>query len=99
MNAQSAKAGAFKDELDAMRVIVEVREGYRCYVCRVNPVEVIHHRKRRSQGGTNGLGNLLGLCNFCHEECHQNPRAAYEQGLLLRRDEPEVALEQGRYDG
>ena len=76
-----------------MRPLVEVRAGYLCEVCRAHGVEVIHHRKRRSQGGTNALANLLGLCNDDHEKIHQSPAQAYDQGLLLRRGELEVPYE------
>lgn len=93
VSRKSKAAGTYKQELDAMRPLVEVRAGYLCEVCRAHGVEVIHHRKRRSQGGTNSLANLLGLCRKDHDEIHANPRESYAWGLMLRRDDLEVPYE------
>jgi len=88
LNRQSSKAGTFKDELDAMREVVLVRAGYRCEMAGCgNEVDVVHHRKRRSQGGTNDLDNLMGLCNGCHVHVHEMPTWSYEWGYLLRRND------------
>lgn len=43
----------------------------------------VHHIKRRSQGGTNDLVNLLVCCFACHEWIHRNPEAANLKGYLF----------------
>ncbi len=48
-----------------------------------------HHRKLRSQGGTNDPDNLLGVCVLCHHEIHAHPAVSYEHGWLVKSwDDP-----------
>lgn len=47
-------------------------------------VEHVHHKKLRSQGGTNHPANLLGCCGRCHAEIHRNPALSYEAGWMTR---------------
>jgi 5-methylcytosine-specific restriction endonuclease McrA len=68
-----------------MRPLVEARAGHRCEVCRHGCIDQIHHRLRRSQGGTNELDNLLAVCSDCHRVIHDHPSRSYESGWLLRR--------------
>ena len=42
----------------------------------------VHHICRRSQGGTNDLSNLLGLCFVCHQWIHKHPAISKERGWL-----------------
>lgn len=42
-----------------------------------------HHRKRRGQGGSNRLVNLLHSCGACHRFVHRNPKWALERRYLL----------------
>jgi hypothetical protein len=45
---------------------------------------VVHHRKLRSQGGTDDLGNLVVIhANPCHTAIHANPLAARDAGLIV----------------
>ena len=53
---------SFKHELEEMRPLVEHRAGHVCERCGAAPIDHVHHRLRRSQGGTNMLVNLLGVC-------------------------------------
>lgn len=99
INRQSSAAKTYADELEAMRPLVYVRANGWCEVCGTNPVQGVHHRKRRSQGGTNAMANLLGLCSDCHDEIHKNPAWSYELGYLLRRDDLEVTMESGGHHG
>jgi hypothetical protein len=87
---RSSKARSFADELDAITPALLERAHYRCEACRTGPVEHRHHRLRRSQGGTNELGNLMALCNDCHEFIHRNPALAYEWGWLIRGNSGDV---------
>lgn len=42
----------------------------------------VHHVKRRSQGGTNDLWNLVLLCGIAHAYVHDHPAWARSIGLL-----------------
>ena len=81
---QSTRATAFQAELDEMRPKVIERAQGMCELCKAKPVEVIHHKLRRSQGGTNALDNLWGLCNDDHLYIHKHPAESYAQGWLHR---------------
>jgi hypothetical protein len=46
----------------------------------------VHHRRRRSQGGSLiDLGNLMYVCEGCHFFMHHNIAWAMEQGFILDR--------------
>lgn len=45
-----------------------------------------HHRRLRSQGGSDDAGNLLWVCATCHTWIHGHPAASYERGWMLRAD-------------
>jgi len=80
---RSRKAQSFARELDLMRPLLMERSDGLCEYCYDAPVEVIHHRLRRSQGGTNHLKNLLAVCSDCHNDIHGNPKRSYATGALL----------------
>lgn len=42
----------------------------------------VHHIKRRSQGGTDEMFNLVTLCLVAHEHVHANPAWSREHGYL-----------------
>ena len=46
-----------------------------------------HHRKLRSQGGTNTIDNCVPTCAACHRYAHANPEWAYSAGFMVRRSE------------
>ena len=41
-----------------------------CEICQLAAVD-IHHILYRSQGGSDDVDNLIGLCRSCHEEAHK----------------------------
>lgn len=43
-----------------------------------------HHRKLRSQGGTDDATNTTDLCDRCHEYVHANPLWAWSVGLIVK---------------
>ena len=87
MRAQSKANRAFGDQLDDMRPLVMARCHGICEICHYEQAVLLHHKLRRSQGGTNELGNLLGLCAMCHDHVHGSPRWAYDHGYMTRRNQ------------
>lgn len=58
-------------------------------VCTGEP-ELLHHKRRRSQGGRHTAANLLAVCEEDHRWIHDHPEAAVGLGLLARTTfEPE----------
>jgi len=76
---------AYDDELATMRPLVMARCHGICEILGDRPATEVHHRLRRSQGGTNELGNLMGVSAEGHRLVHKNPAIAYEHGWMLRR--------------
>lgn len=69
------------------RAIVYARSGGRCELC-TRQAESVHHRVKRSQGGTWEPANLLHLCGDGTRRCHAwieaHPTFSLELGLWLR---------------
>ena len=84
---RSPRSAAYSEELALMRPVVVARAGGACHVC-ADPGTVVHHRKLRSQGGTNEVDNLMLLCQTCHEYVHNHPALSLAAGYILRRDDP-----------
>lgn len=42
----------------------------KCVLCN-NSIEHIHHIKPKSEGGSDSVSNLIGLCQNCHSEIHK----------------------------
>lgn len=49
----------------------------------------IHHKKKRSQGGSNEERNLLWVCGPCNGWIEDHPLAAYNAGLVTKSWEDE----------
>jgi hypothetical protein len=84
LKPRSEKRINYELELAGAKALVMNRCGGICEVCHVAEATSAHHRLRRSQGGTNDLDNLLGVCAEDHDLIHANPAYSYEQGWLLR---------------
>ncbi len=70
---------------DQMRVALVFRSGGRCEFCGEGlsgGIEV-HHRKLRSQGGTDDEVNLAIVHSLCHLRAHQFPAQAREWGWIV----------------
>lgn len=84
---RSAELDAYEAELKAARPLVAARSQGRCEVaapgCTTKATHV-HHRKPRSQGGSNDLAALTHSCQACHLFIHAHPTLSYEQGWLIR---------------
>lgn len=70
----------------SVRAEIERRSGGKCEAgtpdCTKRPT-VIHHRRRRSQGGTGDVENGLHCCNSCHLFIHANVELSVRSGWLL----------------
>lgn len=89
---RGSKAAAMKK---ARAEVVERSQG-RCEaaiegVCVVQGSQV-HHKRRRSQGGTDTVDNLILVCHRCHDHIHRYPAQATELGLLTRTFTPASGL-------
>jgi 5-methylcytosine-specific restriction endonuclease McrA len=62
-----------------MKRILE-RDGWRCRRCGSLENLQVHHEIRRSQQGSDSLGNLVTLCAYCHMEEHG--QLAYERAAV-----------------
>lgn len=52
---------------------IKLRDGPGCLVCGLeSPDLTIHHIKKKSDGGSNDISNLVLLCEDCHCYWHQN---------------------------
>ena len=85
IRARSERRMAFDAELDAITPLLVARSRGICEICGAGVAIHRHHRLRRSQGGTNDLGNLYHLCRECHSYVHAYPALSYERGWLLKR--------------
>jgi hypothetical protein len=92
----SKRTDQFKKELDAVTpTLVNRAKG----VCEAGTPDCgkglhlmhRHHRKIRSQGGTNKLDNLIYCCDGCHTYIHAHPEESYSRGWLLRSGNGRIA--------
>ena len=87
----------YEKELDRARPALHQRSKGLCEVrlpgCQGNAVHP-HHRKRRSQGGTNELRNLLHLCPNCHTWAHANVALSVSLGIIVPRWMPVGPVEE-----
>lgn len=59
---------------------------YRCERCREVPAVLRHHKRRRSQGGTDDHWNTADLCLSCHDHIHAHPELSYRLGWMTRTE-------------
>lgn len=68
--------------------------GWRCTVGAASGctgrAEHAHHRRMRSQGGSDEAENLLAVCHACHDHVHAHPAESYAAGWLIRTEHSEV---------
>jgi 5-methylcytosine-specific restriction endonuclease McrA len=48
---------------------IDFGEWIECEVCGETAVD-IHHKKLKSQGGTDDADNLIAVCRTCHNQLH-----------------------------
>lgn len=65
--------GPLKGYDDVNAAIYDQQHG-KCLICN-NDIEHYHHIVPRSQGGSNTLKNIAGLCECCHGKVHTSPDA------------------------
>ncbi len=49
-----------------------------------------HHRKMRSQGGTDRVENILAVDPFCHDWIHAHPEVSYALGWLVKSHDDDL---------
>lgn len=59
--------------------------------------EHYHHRKLRSRGGGNTVGNLAHVCNECHTWVHLHPAKATDAGWMVASWSDPVEIPVRRY--
>ena len=92
----STSTNDYELEFRKMRLVIRQRSRHQCEArteaC-VGAGEHIHHRKLRSQGGTNSANNLIDVCTPCHNWIHAHPALSYERGWLIHGYADETPLE------
>lgn len=92
---RSKKGQAYEAEYQKMAKTIRVRSAGRCEILAAHACDgpatlYPHHRKMRSQGGSNDIDNLIDVCWTGHMWIHNMPRLeAYELQLIVPRDFPE----------
>ena len=76
MNFQNGRMKGFASINDYVR---SLQEGH-CVLCG-SVIEHYHHIVPRHEGGSNTPENIVGLCNECHSEVHQNKAILDNVGL------------------
>lgn len=74
-----------RDWWQPVRMELLARQHARCPACGKQLTEpvAVHHRKARSQGGTDESDNLVMLHDPCHLDAHRFPSLARERGLVV----------------
>jgi hypothetical protein len=95
LNPVSKKRRGYQAEYRAQTLLVKERSGGRCEIRQAHDCDGIatdspHHRKFRSQGGSNSVDNLLDVCWTGHAWIHHGCRDCMEMyGLIVPRETPE----------
>lgn len=97
---QSKKGAGYEAEYLAQIPFVNTRSDGRCEIQAAHDCDGLassrpHHRKFRSQGGSNSVDNLLNVCWTGHTWIHQIlPRERAEAfDLIVPREDPEHAYQ------
>jgi hypothetical protein len=64
---------------------IRERDLWRCARCGRADSLHVHHRRKRSQGGSDSFANLVTLCSACHDWVHANQVPARQQGWLCSK--------------
>ena len=90
---QSSAGGEYEEEYRQAPILVHIRSGGRCEIRSTHDCDRIcsgypHHRRLRSQGGSNSTDNLLDVCFTGHNWIHRTLRRgdAVKLQLLVPRD-------------
>ena len=54
--------------------------GYKCYFCG-NEASEVHHIRPRQLKGSDHPGNLIPLCELCHDEIHRRYDQAFKEAI------------------
>lgn len=56
-----------------------------------NPAQEKHHKKLKSEGGSNEESNLILLCKACHDYAHSKRKILKQLNLLKKKRHPKKA--------
>lgn len=76
---QKGRLFGFKDRDDA---VYHLQKG-KCLLCGRKDIDQYHHIVPRSQGGSDSIDNIAGLCNSCHDAVHKNEKK--REALLKKK--------------
>jgi hypothetical protein len=62
---------------------VNARQGGQCPICGKNHIDEYHHIIPKSQGGSDMVGNIIGLCYDCHQKTNGVHKDKDAQNMLL----------------
>jgi hypothetical protein len=87
----SRKGAARTRAYNKLRIAVYERSGGRCEIMAFHgctgQCEQVHHKQGRVGDRMTDLDKMVGICQNCHEYIGRNPRLAYEQGWMLKRND------------
>lgn len=88
MRRRAQKGASYERELRRVEPIVMDRADWRCELMIPGQCDglglTMHHRKLRSQGGSNETSNLIACCAGCHHYIHLKPEHSYHMGWLVK---------------
>jgi len=91
MRRVSRKGAARTRAYNELRKTVYERSEGRCEVMAFHgcsgQCEQVHHKQGRVGDRMTDLSKMAGICQNCHEYIGRNPKLAYEQGWMLKRND------------
>lgn len=61
---------------DGLHAAASEQQGGKCLLCGKKGIEHYHHLMPRHKNGSNTIGNIAGLCGYCHGLVHKDAEAA-----------------------
>jgi len=61
---------------------INARQAGKCILCEKNKIKHLHHAVPQSEGGSDGVENIGGLCDKCHDKVHRHVK--FRDALKLK---------------